>query len=99
MVRLQYEDAIGDSYEWLQGFYYLGNKDGSLPTRCVTCPLPTGDHAHIANGVWYPYDSPDLMSLLSTAGNPPATVNSISIYASGHSFESYVAEVELLAED
>ena len=99
MVRLQYQDSIGDSHEWLQGFYYLSSRNGSIPTRCLTCPGPTGDHAQIANGAWHLYDSPDLMKLLTRSGNPPALIKSISIYASGHSFESYVAEVELLAEE
>lgn len=99
MVRLEYEDASGEYHEWLQGFYYLQSSNGSIPTRCVTCPPPTSDHSRIANSVWHPYDSPDLMALLATDGNAPAKINSISIYASGHSFESYVAEVELLAED
>lgn len=99
MVRVEYQDSMGESYEWLQGFYYLGSDDGSIPTRCVTCPGIAGDHARITNGVWHLYDSPDLMSLLATSGTSPVMINSISIYASGHSFESYVAEVELLAEE
>ena len=99
MVRIKYQDSIGESYEWLQGFYYLSSDNTAIPTRCVTCPRLSGDHVLIANGVWHMYDSPDLMDLLTTAGNPPVMINSISIYASGHSFESYVAEVELLAEE
>jgi hypothetical protein len=33
------------------------------------------------------------------AGTPPALVKSVSIYASGHSFDAMVAEVELLAQE
>ncbi len=97
IVRVEYQDTAGNGHEWLQGFFYLGRTDGSTPTRCVTCAPPTGNHLHIPLGRWYLYDSPNLMDLFAMAGSPPAIINSISFYASGHNFESYLTDVELQA--
>jgi hypothetical protein len=97
MVRLEYQDAAGNGHEWLQGFFYLGSDSGSIPTRCVTCGTPTGNHLEIPLGRWHLYDSPNLMNLFDDAGSPPAIINAISFYASGHNFESYLTEVELQA--
>ncbi len=97
MVRLEYQDAAGNGHEWLQGFFYLGSDSGSIPTRCVTCGTPTGNHLEIPLGRWHLYDSPNLMSLFGDTGSPPAIINAISFYASGHNFESYLTEVELQA--
>jgi hypothetical protein len=33
------------------------------------------------------------------SGTPPALIKSVSIYASGHSFDAMVMEVELLAQE
>ena len=97
MVRVEYQDTAGNGHEWLQGFYYLGSNSGSIPIRCVTCSPPTGDHIRTPLGRWYLYDSPDLLSLFATAGSPPTIINAISLYASGHNFESYITDVELQA--
>lgn len=97
MVKIEYQDTAGNTHEWLQGFFYLRSGSASIPIRCVTCSPPTGEHVQISVGRWYLYDSPDLLSMFTTAGSPPAIINSISFYASGHNFESYLTEVELQA--
>ncbi|MFQ5407132.1 MAG: hypothetical protein ACE5FI_01765 [Anaerolineales bacterium] len=99
MIRLEYSDTAGNIHEWLQGFYYLAATGNGTPARCVTCPPPTGEHLQVSNGAWFLFDSPNLMQLFASTGNAPATVNSISVYASGHNYESYVSEIELLTED
>lgn len=95
MVKLKYTDLAGNKNEWIQGFYYYSDPTSHLPTLCVTCAPPKTSHVRIEHGVWYPYDSPDLITLL----NKPAIINDIIVYAEGHSFESLVSEVELLAGD
>ncbi len=97
IVKVDYQDTAGNGHEWLQGFFYLGSDSSPIPLRCVTCGPPTGNHLQIPLGRWYLYDSPDLLSLFATAGSPPAIINSISFYASGHNFESYLTDVELQA--
>ena len=102
MVRLEYTDITGVRRELLQGFYYRlppPHLSDTVPTRCVTCPPPNNEHLRISRGVWFIYESPELLALIRQAGYQPARLNAITIYASGHRFESYVAEVALLAQD
>ena len=65
----------------------------------MVCSPPTSEHQLTSRATWHAYDSPNLLELFKTGGRPPVSINTISLYASGHSFESYVAAVELLAED
>jgi hypothetical protein len=67
--------------------------------RCVTCASSATSHIRLQQDVWYLYDSPDLISIFKNAGFNPSLINSISIYSEGHSFESFISEVELLAGD
>lgn len=99
MLRIEYSDADGRAMEWLQGFYYLASTDAGTSKRCVVCTPPTSEHQLTGRATWHGYDSPNLLELFRTGGRPPVSINTISLYASGHSFESYVAAVELLAED
>ena len=97
MVRIEYQDTSGNKQEWLQGFYYLSSDNQALPKRCVTCSASAADHVKVQHGRWHLYDSPELMNIFSQSGKPAAIIESISFYASGHNFESYLAEVELQA--
>ncbi len=98
MVRIIYKDADGADREWLQGFYSL--LDTSTPGNepfCRTCPIPY-KHIHVPEDTWYPYDSDNLVPLLSRDGQVPILIKSITIYASGHTYSSAIAEVELIGE-
>lgn len=102
MVRLEYTDNAGNAREWLQGFYYNAapaSLTPPVPNRCVTCPQPSSIHQFVQPGVWHFYDSPELIETLSQTGFAPVQLDAITIYASGHNFESYVAEVVLFAEE
>lgn len=97
MVRIDYQDASGSPLQWVQGFYYWVDPAVTTnPTLCETCPPPRQEHElHPANVEFF-YDSPNLMELLSQNGNLPVSVTSISVYASGHSYDVQVSEIELL---
>lgn len=102
MIRIDYTDVAGDRREWLQGFYYNiapENLAGETPTRCVTCPAPSPEHQVVAQGRWFLFESEDLLALFRSAGLEPVEINTVTVYASGHEFESYVAELALLAQD
>lgn len=102
MIRLEYTDITGFQHELLQGFYYNAAPAGispEVPTRCVTCPAPTGDHLQVQRGVWFLYDSDDLLARIRESGIEPVRLDAITIYASGHRFESYITAIALLAED
>lgn len=88
IVALKYKDINGNDQEWLHGFY-TGDPAPGWPLHPWT--------ERVAPGVWYSYDSGNLMEELSAT--PPATVKEIVIYASGHSFRAFVSEVELLAQE
>lgn len=85
MVRLNYRDAQGNLQFWTWGFYYQ-NPDNY--------PTPLADQ--IERNVWFPFESPDLMS--SLGDTRPAYLESIQVYASGHDYRSEVSEVQVVVE-
>jgi hypothetical protein len=85
MVDLFYTDIYGKDLHWYQGFYYMDLPEGS------TYLPPTGEK--IPLGLWYTYESPNFFELLSETR--PARINSITLYASGHDYESLVSNVAL----
>lgn len=85
MVDIFYTDIYGKDLHWYQGFYYLDLPPGSPWLQ------PTGEK--IPLGVWYTYESPNLFEQLRDTR--PARINSITIYASGHDYDSRIADVAL----
>jgi hypothetical protein len=99
MVRIAYEDADGVDQEWLQGFYSLPDTSTpGNPSFCVTCST-RNEHIQIPEDTWYSYDSPNLITLTSQDGNAPTLIKSITVYASGHTYQSTIAEVELIVQE
>jgi hypothetical protein len=88
IVRLEYKDIYGTDREWLRGFY-IGEPADGWPIH--------GWHELLTPETWQPYNSGNLMEELTDT--PPALIKGISIYASGHSFDAMVTEVELLAQE
>ncbi len=86
-VDLFYTDIYGKELHWFQGFYYQDLPAGS------NWPAPTGERVPL--GTWYTYESPNLIEAL--AATRPARINSITISALGHDFESQIADVTLIA--
>lgn len=85
MIDLFYTDIYGKDLHWYQGFY---SPYQNLPPNYLP---PTGEPVPL--GVWYTYASPNLFELLNATR--PAQINSISIYATGHDYESFVANIAL----
>ena len=98
MVRLDYVDDNGEARFWQQGFYYLPDPNNFNPEFCNTCN-PRNIHIRTVNGVWYSYESDNLIPILTKVGSPPVFLKSISVYASGHTYQSQVAEVQLLGQE
>lgn len=88
IVVIEYEDTQGTDREWRHGFY-TGNPAEGWLLYPWTESVPAG--------TWHTYDSGNLMDELSDT--PPAEVNRLRVYASGHSFHAFVTEVELLARE
>lgn len=87
MVDIFYTDIYGKDLHWFQGFYYM-----SLPSGSTYVP-PTGEQ--VPADVWYSYESPNLFDLLKDTR--PAHVNTITIYASGHDYDSMISAIDLSA--
>ncbi len=85
-VQLSYNDIYGTERLWTAGFYYL-DLDASRP-------WPLRNVQKIPSGVWYAYESPNLIELLKDTR--PSHINWIRFYASGYNYESLVSEAELL---
>jgi hypothetical protein len=85
MADIFYTDIYGKDLHWYQGMYYQDLPEGS------TYLPPTGEK--IPLGIWYTYESPNLYELLGETR--PARINSITLYASGHDYESFVSNVAL----
>ncbi len=92
IVRLDYKDLWGNDKFWTRGFYYQ-NRDG-YPIAPDPWGRPSGDH--IPRGVWYPYESGNLLDLLGE--NKPAYITGLTIYASGWNYDSQVSEIQLIVE-
>lgn len=97
MVRITYLDTLDGLHEWLQGFYALSGPYADV------CPISICEsqpqHVQIPQGAWFAYTSPDLIELLRERNLAPATILSVDVYASGHTFTSEVDDIAVLVED
>lgn len=91
-VRIDYKDRYGNDNFWTRGFYYR-NEDGY---RIVPDAWGQPIGTQIPQGVWYPYETENLLEMLGESG--PAYLTRIKIYAGGWNYEGYVSEVRLIAE-
>ncbi len=88
MFRLDYEDIYGNHQFWTHGFYYQ-----DPPAQWVV----TGGQK-IPQNIWFPFESGNLLERLKAEGlPPPAEINYLKIYASGHNYDSLVTEIRLVA--
>jgi hypothetical protein len=95
MVEIAYQLPQGDGassiMKWHHGFYLI--PDPSKPASCDTCRLA---HERINPDVWYFYDSGDLRAQLADPSSGAPIIRWISVYASGHQYDSLVSDVTLL---
>lgn len=92
IVRLNYKDRWGNDQFWTHGFYYQ-NRD-RYTIAADAWGRPSGEQ--ITRGVWYPYESGNLLELLGD--NAPVHVTGIDVYASGWNYDSLVTEIQLIVE-
>jgi hypothetical protein len=100
MVRIDYTSEDGGDRQWVHGFYALDDPNVSDEYYyCHTCPEPSsGEHNRVPEKTWVFYESPNLMETFRPELRP-VTIQSVRIYASGHTFDAMVANVELLAQE
>ncbi len=92
IVRLDYKDLWGNDQFWTHGFYYRN------PAGYPIAPAAWGGASgeQLPQGVWYPYESGNLMEFL--AENKPAQVTGLTVYASGWNYDSRVSEIQIIVE-
>jgi hypothetical protein len=88
MVDLAYTDIYGKDLHHYVGFYAYDLPPGS------PYPKPSGERVPL--GGWYTYESPNLFELLQETR--PARINSLTVYANGHDYESLVSDVALTVQ-
>lgn len=92
IVRLDYKDLWGNDQFWTHGFYYQNN--AGYPIATDPRGRPKGEE--IPRGVWYPYESGNLMDLLGE--NKPAQITGLTVYASGWNYDGFVSEIQVIVE-
>jgi hypothetical protein len=88
IVEIDYRDVLGTDREWRHGFY-TGEPAEGWPLYPWTVEIPAG--------TWRTFDSGNLM--VELADTPPAVIQRVIVYASGHSFTAMVTELELMAQE
>ncbi|MBN1888283.1 MAG: ABC transporter permease subunit [Thermoflexales bacterium] len=97
LIKLVYEDENGARHEWIQGFFALEARDGDAPSFCTTCEINEA-HIQVKPYEWFMYDSPNLMEYLPSRGAGSVyLIRSITLVAAGHSYETQVAGLALIA--
>jgi len=99
MVRIDYEDVNGVDQTWMQGFYAQGSAAPTTPDVCVTCPPPLNEHYQIPYRQLSFYESDNLLEKLNQIAILPRRIKSITLIASGHTFDTNVVDVALLANE
>ncbi|MGD2207755.1 MAG: hypothetical protein PVH17_13350, partial [Anaerolineae bacterium] len=92
IIRLDYKDRWGNDQFWTHGFYY--QNQAGYPIASDPWGRPSGEK--IPQGVWYPYESSNLLELLGD--NRPAHMTGLTVYASGWNYDSLVSEIQLIVE-
>ncbi len=93
MIRLTFKDQRGTpGREWLQGFYSVEGQDKPF---CQSCEWQAR-HIKVPQGIWYDYESPDLLPLLKEQNIIPVMIQSVKIYASGHTYSAAIDEIAIL---
>lgn len=92
IVRLDYKDLWGNDKFWTTGFYY--HNQANYPIAPDPWGRPTGEQ--VPQGVWYPYESGNLLDLLGE--NKPARITGLTVYASGWRYDGLVSEIQLIVE-
>jgi hypothetical protein len=92
IVRLDYKDLWGNDKFWTHGFYY--QNQANYPVALDPWGRPSGEQ--VPHGVWYPYESGNLLNLLGE--NKPARITGLTIYASGWKYDGMVSEIHLIVE-
>jgi hypothetical protein len=98
-VRIDYVDQSGVARVWQHGFYAVGEVADDTPDACLFCAVVQSAHERVIPGQITFYET-DLQAELARQGVPPPRfIESVSLVASGHTFEAEVLDLALMAEE
>jgi len=97
-VRVNYDDVYGSEQVWQQGFFAVGEfQADATPDVCQFCAGPVNPHLRAPLGQVYFYESGNLLERLAQQNIRPRIIESIELVASGHTFDTHVVDVALIA--
>jgi hypothetical protein len=100
IVKIDYVDPGQGVRGWLQGFYYNANTNPAFGlTTCPGCAEKHSEHLQVPLNQWHTFESPNLIELFQQTGHPAIAIKSITLYASGHTFDSFVTDIQLLGAE
>ena len=99
IIRIEYVDINGVDQTWQQGFYSVGEISEVTPDVCVACAPPLNEHQQVSFNQLVFYESENLLEKLGQVGILPSQIKSITIIASGHTFDTEVVDVALNAKE
>jgi hypothetical protein len=99
IIRIEYTDINGVTQTWQQGLYAVGNVGPDTPDVCVACPPPLNEHEHVTYQQYVFYESENLLEKLGQLNILPRQIESVTVIASGHSFEAELVDVALMVSE
>lgn len=99
ILRIEYADVNGVNQIWQQGFFAVGEIASTTPDVCVACPPPLNEHQRAPFKQLFFYESDNLMEKLRLLDIQPQQIKSITLIASGHTFETRIMDVALMARE
>ncbi|MFW5941315.1 MAG: hypothetical protein ACOC9V_04175 [Chloroflexota bacterium] len=96
-VRITYDDIHGAEQVWQQGFFAQGTVSGDTPDICQFCSTPRLPHLRVPLNQIYFFESGNLLERMAQQNIAPRFIKSISLVASGHTFDTQILDVGLIA--
>jgi hypothetical protein len=97
-VVIDYEDVYGSARSWQQGFYAFGTPiPRYTPDTCLSCGAPLNQHVRVPMSELRSWESDNLMEKLAQENMEPRRIDRIRLKAQGHTFETQVFDVALIA--
>ncbi|HUS94272.1 MAG TPA: hypothetical protein VMZ24_03735 [Patescibacteria group bacterium] len=99
ILRIEYVDMNGVDQIWQQGFFAVGEIGSTTPDVCVACPPPLNEHQRVPYKQLVFYESDNLMEKLRLLNAQPQQIKSLTLIASGHTFDTRVVDIALMARE
>jgi hypothetical protein len=98
-IIVNYIDDSGVSRVWQHGFFAQGTVDNNLtPAACISCAVVQRAHERVPLNQLYFYDVDLRQEIASQGFLPPRVIESVTLAASGHSFDTEVSDIALIVE-